>query len=165
MAPFYQMKRSAAEGGIRAPAFVWYPGFKRQSAVSDALITVRDIAPTLLRLAGVDYSGDHFEGRRVEPISGRPLVGFLNGAAAGVHDEDEALAWELFGHRAVRRGPWKLLSLRPPYGDGAWRLYHLETDPAERHDLATAEPEKVRLLKSDWDAYAKANQVVMPATD
>ena len=36
-------------------------------------------------------------------------------------------------------------------------------DPAERHDLAAAQPDKVKELTALWDSYVAANNVVLPS--
>ncbi|MBR9911715.1 MAG: arylsulfatase [Gammaproteobacteria bacterium] len=162
MAPFYQMKRSSAEGGIRTPAFVWYPGFERQRRVSGALVTVKDIAPTLLEMAGVSYGGREYRGRTVEPVSGRSLLPLLQGTVEETYSSNDAVAWELFGHRAVRRGDWKLVSLRPPYGDGSWQLFNLAEDLAESNDLSARRPDLVEQMRQDWSRYAEETGVVLP---
>ena len=63
----------------------------------------------------------------------------------------EALFWEHEGNRAVRQGKWKLVSRHP----GNWELYDLEADRTELHDLAGANPEKVKELAAMYDAWAK----------
>ncbi|MGZ6966533.1 MAG: arylsulfatase, partial [Acidimicrobiia bacterium] len=40
-----------------------------------------------------------------------------------------------------------------------WELYNLTEDPTELHDLATAEPERVREMAAEWEALAWANQI------
>jgi hypothetical protein len=66
------------------------------------------------------------------------------------------------GNRAVRQGDWKLRWLHKPYGTADWELFNLATDPAERKDLAAEQPDKVRAMVALWDAYVKANNVVLP---
>lgn len=54
----------------------------------------------------------------------------------------------------MREGKWKLVSA---YGQGAndWELYDLEADRTEMHDLAAAEPGKVKHLAALWAAWAR----------
>ena len=88
-------------------------------------------------------------------------------ARSGAHAErDGTLAGYLerviFGHRAVWHRGWKLVNMHPSIAaigkigtipiqrrDGdfdhdAWDLYNLDEDFSEAHDLAKAQPEKVR---------------------
>ena len=73
------------------------------------------------------------------------------------------MAWEIFGNRAVRKGEWKLRWEFKPFGKGDWELYNLKTDSAERKDLAAENPDKVRELVAVWDAYVRANNVILPS--
>jgi arylsulfatase len=61
------------------------------------------------------------------------------------------LFWEHEGNRAVRLGPWKLVSLHP----GDWELYNIEADRAEQRNLAAQQSDRVKQLAAQWDAWAK----------
>jgi arylsulfatase A-like enzyme len=163
MAPFYQVKRSASEGGIRVPAIIHCPR-SLDCARGDipAVLTVKDIAATLMAAGGVETGGTTFEGRSVQPVTGREFLTLLTGERELIYSENEALVWELFGHRAVRKGDWKLVSLRPPFGDGVWRLYDLENDPFERRDVSQIALSRVSELIQEWKAFEVANGVVLP---
>ena len=54
------------------------------------------------------------------------------------------------GNRAVREGPWKLVSLK----DKPWELYDMEKDPTEMNDLAAREADRVARLSQAWDDWA-----------
>ena len=45
------------QGGVRAPAFFHYPRAMQAAAMNDSVITVKDIMPTLLELAGIEHPG------------------------------------------------------------------------------------------------------------
>ena len=107
---------------------------------------VADIMPTLLEVAGVQYPETR-EGRRLPPLVRQVLDpdARRRGPIQFVTDEDY-LAWELFGNRAVRQGNWKLRWQWKPYGTGDWELFDLISDPGERQDLASKQPEKVVAL-------------------
>lgn len=77
-----------------------------------------------------------------------------------MHPTDSDTGWELFGRRAIRRGRWKALWMRPPEGDGRWQLYDLEEDPGEIVDLSTREPAILDGLLAAWDAYAERSGVL-----
>jgi arylsulfatase len=62
----------------------------------------------------------------------------------------------------VRQGDWKLRWQYKPFGKGDWELYNLATDPAERKDLASEQPDKLKSMLALWDRYAKENNVVIP---
>jgi arylsulfatase len=48
-------------------------------------------------------------------------------------------------------------------GKGEWELFDLAADPSERKDVAAERPDKVRELVAVWDAYVRANNVVLPS--
>ena len=66
---------------------------------------------------------------------------------------DRTLCWEHEGNRAIRQGNWKLVRLaNSPEG---WELYDIDRDRAEQHDLASQEPERVKQMTAQWEAWAK----------
>ncbi|GFE75029.1 arylsulfatase [Novosphingobium sp. TCA1] len=157
-APSWLTKAYASEGGTRTVAFVSGRGLAHPGGVGNAYVSVADIAPTLLDYAGVPSGGTTFQGRTVLPITGKSARPWLEGKAAFVHAADEPLGTELFGSRALRKGDWKITDI----GDGQWRLFDIARDPGETQDLSARSPEKLRELAADWDAYAKANGVILP---
>lgn len=159
-APSLLHKGFPTEGGIRVPMIVRRPAGAGGGRIEDAVVTVRDLTPTLLDLARVDPEAD----AALAP-EGRSLVPLFEHEGRVVHDEDEVLAWELFGKRAVRRGPWKAVSLPPPHGDGHWTLHHLVEDPGERVDLAQEHPRKLDRLVQAWEHWAEEQGVVLPETE
>ena len=80
-----------------------------------------------------------------------------------VRNDEDYLAWELFGNRAVRQGNWKLRWQWKPYGKGDWELFDLASDPGERKDLASERPEQAAALLESWDDYVRANNVILPS--
>jgi arylsulfatase len=94
---------------------------------------------------------------------GKSWVPMLAGQAESPRTEQDYLAWEIFGNHAVRQGEWKIVWQHKPFGKGAWELFNLATDPAERKDLAAERPEKVKAMLALWDSYAKTNNVILPS--
>ena len=41
-----------------------------------------------------------------------------------------------------------------------WELYDMETDRTEMHDLAAANPDKVKTMSTKWDAWAARANVL-----
>jgi len=163
--PLSGYKFSAAEGGLRVPLIIAWPGHAdiRAGGITDGLAHVTDILPTLTELAGVADHGGSWRGRAVEPVTGRSLVPMLKGGAGSVHG-DAPLGYELSGNAALFRGDYKLVRNLAPTGDGQWRLFNLKVDPGETRDLAAAEPDRYKRMLADYRTYAKANGVLdMPA--
>lgn len=160
-APFYLFKRHMSEGGIRVPLIISGPGVERPGSINHQVLTVRDIAPTLLDIAGTQYPKKTYEGRKILPQSGISFANLLRGDNSAVHKETEVLGWELFKRRSVRKGNWKALWLEPPFGVDGWQLYDLSSDPGETRDLAGEAPEKLAEMIAAWDQYAKDSNVII----
>ncbi len=163
MTPFSQYKGWLAEGGIRNALIVSGPVVKRpQGSLNHGVLHVADLMPTLLDVAGASYPKTN-EGRELPPLIGKSWMPLLAGKADAVRTDQDSLAWEVFGNRAVRQGEWKLRWQFKPYGKGDWELFNVAKDPAERKDLAAQNPDKVKALLAVWDGYVKANNVILPS--
>jgi len=86
----------------------------------------------------------------------------LQSKADSVRTDQDYLAWEVFGNRAVRQGEWKLRWQIKPYGKSDWELFNVAQDPAERKDVAAQNPGKVKAMTALWDDYVKVNNVILP---
>jgi arylsulfatase len=163
MTPFSQYKGWLGEGGIRNALIVSGPPVKRpKGSVNGGLMHVADLMPTLLEIAGASYPKT-LEGRELPPLMGKSWGPVLAGQAESPRTDQDSLAWELFGNRALRQGDWKLRWEYKPLGKGDWELFNLLNDPSERKDLARERPDKVRELVAIWDSYVRANNVVLPS--
>jgi len=77
-------------------------------------------------------------------------------AFQGQNDGTRSLFWEHEGNRAHRVGPWKLVAKE----NQPWELYDIDQDRAELHDLAAAEPERVKAMAAAWETWAARAQVL-----
>jgi arylsulfatase A-like enzyme len=162
MTPFSQYKGWVAEGGIRNALIVSGPAVKRpKGSINHGLMHVADLMPTLLDIAGTSYPKTH-EGRDLPELIGKSWGRVLAGQVDSPRTEQDYLAWEIFGNRALRQGDWKIRWQYKSFGKGDWELFNLAADPAERKDLASERPDKLRALLALWDSYAKANNVILP---
>jgi arylsulfatase len=163
MTPFSQYKGWLAEGGIRNGLIVSGPIVKRpKGSINRGVMHVADIVPTLLEVAGASYPRT-VNGQEALPLMGKSWVRLLAGEEESPRSAQDYLAWEVFGNRAVRQGDWKLRWQYKPYGTEKWELFNLADDVAERHDLASAQPDKVKALLALWDDYVRANKVILPS--
>lgn len=154
-APGSFYKFYASEGGIRVPLVIKGPGV-RTGVRTAALSFVSDVTPTLLELAGVpliSVAGDR-------PVTGRSLVPLLAGTADRVYGPEDAIGLEVSGNAALLRDRWKLVRNMPPVGDGRWRLYDLQRDPAETNDLSAVSPALFDSLLADYTAYERRSGVL-----
>jgi arylsulfatase len=161
--PFSQYKGWLGEGGIRNALIVSGPAVKLpKGSINHGLMHVADLMPTFLEVAGTAYPKT-LEGLELPPLIGKPWTQVLAGQADSPRTDKDYLAWEVFGNRALRQGDWKIRWLYKPLGKGDWELFNLKTDSAERKNLATERPDKVKELLALWDDYAKANNVIVPS--
>jgi arylsulfatase len=158
--PFRRAKTTAFEGGIHVPAIAWYPSQIAGGTRSNELVTVMDVLPTFLDLAGTEHPGTEYRGRAIEPVRGRSLVPLLSGGAAPKRG-DSALGWELSGYRAVRSGDWKLVWDQAQGPQARWQLFDLAADPGELTDLRDAQPEQFESMLAQWDRYATESGVLI----
>ncbi|PZO77273.1 MAG: arylsulfatase [Sphingomonas hengshuiensis] len=171
--PSWLVKGYPTEGGIRVSAFATGKGVAGGGRIATANLDVRDIAPTLLDYAGLTQPAS-FAGRPILPHQGHSLRPVLAATAPAVRGPDEAVGYELFYRRALRKGDWKVVYLpaggnrytRKGVSTGRWQLFDVVRDPGETRDLAAAEPKRLAELVAAYDAYAKDKGVVpLPAAE
>jgi arylsulfatase len=172
MTPFRMFKGFTSEGGVRVPAFVYFPPRVPGNRSTSVVASVKDVMPTILDLAGVAAPGTHFQGREIEALQGKSLVPLLEARDGDARTPDPTIGWEIFGKRALRQGPWKIIweTSDAKWWDSAplgikrntWQLYNLETDPAELVDLSAQQPERREAMIRLWQRYAKDNGVIIP---
>lgn len=90
--PFPRAKATVYDGGTRVPLVVRWPGQVRAGAVSDAMVSLVDLAPTFLEVAALAPRAD---------MSGRSLHRLLRGEAEPGRDR---VFVERERHANVRRG-------------------------------------------------------------
>jgi arylsulfatase A-like enzyme len=170
--PLDEGKRDLQEGGIHVPFFIAGPGIKKGS-IEETPVIHYDIYPTILELAEIAKSQDHW----VEGISLAPLLFQTDKSLK--HTEHpyfkdakrDVLVWfaNKTGKSAIRKGGWKLIknhnnkeifsnSKTPAYtlhqlfaDDGVTRV-----DLEEQKNLAAKHPEKVKELSRILAGYQNA---------
>ncbi|MGH7959206.1 MAG: arylsulfatase B [Opitutaceae bacterium] len=151
--PLRGKKTELWEGGIRVPAFVYWPA-KLKPAKFTAPVHAADWMPTLCAIAGWQAPQDlRWDGRNVWPsLTGeRPVA-------------PRALYWAGTGFRsrAVRDGDWKLIVQEQATDGKAAALFDLAADPNETTDLAAQQPERVAALKALLAKLAAADTAPRP---
>ncbi len=141
--PFRYYKQFVDLGGVRSPLILSWPGGStRQGDVVGSFVHAIDIAPTLLELVGIEsHQGMHGESSVPDFETADP-----NGGRRTQY-------WETLGHRAIWHDGWKAVSAHvpgAPYSEDRWRLYNTTQDFSEVHDLAEAEPLRLRELQQLW---------------
>ena len=142
---------------VRVPLMASWPGHFREGLVSDALVELTDLAPTLAEVAGITLEQTH----------GRSLVPMLVGRSSGqdhrryvrceYYDSQNPHVGEQTEHRPSfatmhREGKYKLVVY---HEHEPGELYDLERDPDEFTNL-WSDPDyraiKMDLLKKSFDA-------------
>lgn len=154
-APYRDVKGSVAEGGVLAGAFAAHATLADTGGISREYLTMQDVMPTLLQLAGAEPPMGEYNQRPVLPIRGKSFLSHLQGGASPVHEREEAIGWELHGQRALVRGSWKLLWIPTEGEETHWELFDLDSDPFERNDLSSQRPELTQELIGEWFRYAE----------
>lgn len=153
--PFREYKHWVHEGGIATPLIVHWPlGLSphRRGQIEAEPGHLVDIMATCVGVAGADYPTE-LGGQKIQPMEGVSLAPLFRGESL---TRPQPIFWEHESNRAVRDGKWKLVAK----ADEPWELYDMETDRTELHDLAAANPDKVKSLAAQWDAWAERAKVL-----
>jgi len=147
--PFRLYKQNQHEGGISSPLIVHWPaGLKTEAgALCREPTHLIDMMPTFVDLAGATYPqrvGD----RQLEPLQGKSLSPLFRQENFVPHEQ---LYFHFGTDRALRQGPWKLVSAKR----GRWELYNLDDDRTELHDLAAEQPARVAKMTAEWMRMAE----------
>ena len=153
---------NAYEEALRVPLVVSNPVLFPQARASDALVSLVDLVPTLLGLAGAAPGPGRFVGLDLGPLLRGEADGLREAVLFTYDDHQAATAFqEVAGQpnriRCVRDRRWKYAVYLDPAGEVApeYELYDLESDPDEALNLADkrtgrgrtarAERERIRL--------------------
>jgi len=129
---------------VRVPLVFYWPRGIPGGRTIDEPVSILDIYPTLLELAGLEPPPG---------LQGRSLAPLLRGEERAA-DPQRELLFELHRPRpelqAIRAGRFKLI--RGTGAGGRVELYDLEDDPGEHRDLSRSRPDVVERLSARLDA-------------
>jgi arylsulfatase len=152
-APLKGHKGTFSEGGLRAAALVRYPDGISAGTVNGTFMTIMDVLPTFLDIAGTEHPGaSSYEGREINDIVGRSFWPHLTGESATVHLPGDTAGWAQGDVGALIRGDYKIINQVPTDATGAtaWQLYDISVDPGEMRDLAAEFPDLTADLAEEW---------------
>jgi len=159
------------EGGIRVPKIIQWPGKLEGGLVIDRPTSHLDIFPTILSLAGLDYSGN---------LDGEDISGLITGNqdnnennrvlfhycgvdihAVTMEDRQKNHVWKV--HFIIPSGPDDQYG--PCYGDAVTKLekpiiYDLLQSPSEDSAIAESDPSYDSVWRFAADAAASFNETV-----
>lgn len=169
-APFRLFKGFPTEGGHKVTSFAYHPTLASGGIIDDQYLTLMDVMPTFLDIAGAEFDPTTVRGREVVPMDGRSFAAALGDADNPIYGPDDVIAYELHGQRYLLRGDWKILWEQRPinihwddeYPDrwNTWQLFNLANDPTEQRNLAAAEPELTAELAAVWEQWADEHNVI-----
>lgn len=145
--PFRLYKSFNHEGGISSPLIAHWPkGMSARNELRHESNHLIDLMATCVDLAGADYP-ETYNGHNILPKEGRSLkAGFDRDRA-----QERVLMFEHFGKAAIRKGPWKLVRAG---ANAPWKLYNIENDRSELHDLSAEHTDLATKLEQLWEAEA-----------
>jgi arylsulfatase len=158
-APFRRHKGYTLEGGVVAPMIMAGPGVARRGKMETAYVTVMDLAPTFLEIAGAVYPDDG----SVRPMRGESMAAFLRGESARVHGDDYVTVLSHGGRVYLRRGRHKLVTETGPFDEAGLELYDVVADPGETLDLREKEPALFEELVGIWRHERREFGIVLPS--
>lgn len=167
--PFQWGKRIGSHlGGTRDPMIVSWPRrIKDRGGVRGQFQNVTDLMPTILEAAGIRAPA-RVNGVRQQRIDG---VSMMSTFASARSPETRTRQYsEMLGNRSIydhgwmaaaRSGilPWEFPERGELMAAQPWELYDLTHDYSEAHDLAAANPHKLKALQALFDREARANHV------
>ncbi len=155
-APLAEGKGWMADGGIREPLLVRWPGRIKPGTICAEPVTSPDFFPTLLEAAGLAPRPRlHVDGTSfLSALRGRP---FPRGPIFWHYPHYSNQGDTPAG--AIRDGDWKLAE---HFEDGRLELYNLRDDISETRDLAAAEPDRVRRMHAALAAWREEVGALMP---
>lgn len=162
-------KQAPYEMGIRTPIMIKWPGKVESKMDKKTLVSSIDIAPTILKMAGVDVpkAMTGVDLRDTAALKKRDVVFGFDGNHDMFDINDRTANME---SRYMVQGDWKLLlhdseNYGLPYAgkpashpnnlEGNPELYNVKEDPHEKNNLAKANPEKVAEMTKVLDAWWK----------
>ncbi|WP_308991095.1 arylsulfatase [Mariniflexile litorale] len=147
--PLRDFKKSNYEGAIRVPAIMYWKN-QLTSQINTNYISVTDIMPTILSLAGSEISKD------VEGVNIWPSV--LDGNVATNHDI------YVRGHiqESIIHQPWKLVRQRNNKNQPTiYQLFNIDSDPEEKNNVRDKHPAVLAEMKLLIEAqFAKDDKQV-----
>ena len=130
--PWRGTKNTTFEGGIRVPCILRWPGKIKPAASNDALISITDIMPTLVTLAGGSLD-------QKLPLDGMDMNPVIFDGKPSPRTE---LVIEVSGSvrlPTLRQGDFKLVGSE---------LFNIATDPSEKTNIANRNPDMVTKMQT-----------------
>ena len=155
-------------GGVRNGMVVSWPNHISARGIRSQFTHVNDILPTILDVLHIDAPAS-VNGVAQQPIDGVSFA--YSFAAPRAAEQHRTQYFEMLGNQAIYHDGWWAattpvrLAWRNATESGTdptqyqWELYNLTADPAQAHNLAAEQPEKLAEMRALFDQQARANMV------
>jgi uncharacterized sulfatase len=181
MSPKRMAKGASYEGGVSVPLVVRWPGHVKAGSVCDTPTHTVDWYPTFADIAGgVIPEGHKLDGQSILPLLTH--TGTIKPRALYWHVPTYTVNYARTPCSFMIEDGWKLIyyfgdfldvtgqtppdKLNAPFGKlvvgSRTELYNLNTDPSETHDLAAEQPERVKALYAELEAWWKDTGAKFP---
>ena len=160
--PLGHYKFHSGEGGIRVPLIISGPQVadSHRGRICHSRAFVKDLAPTILALAGTHHPGTQYKGKAIEASTGKNLLPVIAAQTDSVYTDEDVIAYEIGGNAALIKGDYKITLNRGGTNDGRWHLYNIIKDPGETEPLETVETTVFFDLLAEYETYARENGVI-----
>ncbi|MBY6212017.1 sulfatase-like hydrolase/transferase [Microbulbifer agarilyticus] len=147
--PLRAGKGSVFEGGFRTPMVMHWPKQINARSRFDHPVKALDLFPTFASLAGAELEPDN-------KLDGKNLLSFLQSGEPPHKDE---LIFALrhrgsYSDASVRRNQWKAVKVGE---HSSWKLFDIERDKEEKHDLAEEYPLMLRDMVREMEVWSWDN--------
>lgn len=164
--PLGHYKFHSGEGGMRVPMIISGPLLdkSKQGTISHSRAFVKDLAPTILAIADTQHPGTEYQGKNIEPVTGKNLLPVITGAVETVYTDSDIIAYEIGGNAALIKGDYKIVLNRSAIidsdNDSQWHLYNITQDPGETKTIESSEALIFADLLNEYERYARDNGVI-----
>ncbi|MBT6056094.1 MAG: sulfatase-like hydrolase/transferase [Planctomycetaceae bacterium] len=134
-------KRSLYDGGVRVPALAEWPGKIEAGLVVNTPCSTLDYFPMVANLTDYQMPDDR-------PIDGQDLMPILMGHTT---NREKAIPFRSRGNATIVKDQHKLVL---PKGE----LYNLSDDWSEKNNIASAHPDRVKLMTAELMKYLDSMQ-------
>ena len=134
-------KRSLYDGGVRVPALAEWPGKIEAGSVVNTPCSTLDYFPMVANLTDYQMPDDR-------PIDGQDLMPILMGHTT---NREKAIPFRSRGNATIVKDQHKLVL---PKGE----LYNLSDDWSEKNNIASAHPDRVKLMTAELMKYLDSMQ-------
>ncbi|WP_140486107.1 sulfatase-like hydrolase/transferase [Flavobacterium sp. GSA192] len=150
--PLRDWKTTNYEGAVRIPAIIYWKN-KINSSLNQNYISVTDLMPTILSLAGAKSLPKTIEGKNI-----------WNSIVSNDSIPNQSIYIRGHLQESITEKPWKLIRTRHKNAPAVFELFNIEKDPEEKENLVLTHSSITDKLKQDLEVeFAKDSKEVNSA--